>query len=325
VGLAAATAVVRRIYFQDLRAVTPGSQKTQLFTVQKGASADSIGKQLKDAGLIHSAWAFKLYVTGSAARDSLQAGTYSLSPSQSMAQIVSQLTHGKVATDLVTIIPGQRLDQVRTMLINYGFSKNQVEAALDPTTYKDNPALVDKPASASLEGYLYPDSYQKDATTLPSEIITESLAEMGKQLTPDIRAAFAQKGLSTYQGIVVASIIEQEVSKQSDRATAAQVFLKRLQNGIPLGSDVTAYYGAFIAGKGHTLQYDSPYNTRLHTGLPPGPIGSVSARSLQAVAHPSQTDYLYFVTGDDGVTHFSNTLDEHNAATAQYCHKLCSE
>ncbi len=323
VGLVAATIAVRRAYFNDLRPVSSTSQQSRLVVVEKGSSVDGIGKQLKQAGLIRSAWAFKLYVSSSAARDALQAGTYSLSPSQSMAQIVSQLTHGKVATDLVTIIPGQRLDQVRTMLLNYGFSSTDVDKALNPATYADNPALVDKPAGASLEGYLYPDSYQKSAETKPTEIISESLSEMNKQLTPGLRSAFAAEGLSTYQGIILASIIEQEVSNQNDRATAAQVFLKRLQSNIMLGSDVTAYYGANLAGAGHTLLYDSPYNTRLHTGLPPTPIGGVSARSLQAAAHPSATDYLYFVAGDDGVTHFSHTLEEHEAAAAQYCHKLC--
>jgi UPF0755 protein len=103
----------------------------------------------------------------------------------------------------------------------------------------------------------------------------------------------------------------------------AQVFISRLRAGMPLGSDVTAYYGALLAGKKASGAYDSPFNTLLHTGLPPTPISNVSERSLQAVAHPADTDWLYFVTGDDGVTHFTRTLAEHDAAAAQYCHKLC--
>ncbi len=88
---------------------------------------------------------------------------------------------------------------------------------------------------------------------------------------------------------------------------------------------MTAFYGALHDGLAPSLTYDSPYNTRLHTGLPPGPISNVSESSLQAVAHPAATDWLYFVAGDDGVTHFAKTLDEHNANVSQYCHKLCSE
>ena len=115
------------------------------------------------------------------------------------------------------------------------------------------------------------------------------------------------------------------MSKQSDRSQAAQVFLKRLKSDISLGSDVTAYYGALLAGQKPSVNYDSPYNTHLHKGLPPGPISNVSASSLNAVAHPADTDWLFFVTGDDGTTHFTRTLEDHEAATAQYCHKLCSE
>jgi UPF0755 protein len=91
-----------------------------------------------------------------------------------------------------------------------------------------------------------------------------------------------------------------------------------------LGSDVTAYYGSILAGKTPSIHYDTPYNTLLHTGLPPGPISNVSDSSLDAVANPVPTDWLYFVAGDDGTTHFSKTLEEHEALTQQYCHKLCS-
>src|SRR5262249_5328923 len=148
---------------------------------------------------------------------------------------------------------------------------------------------------------------------------------MNTQLTPDLRSAFAAEGLSTYKGVILASIIEQEVSTSGDRAQAAQVFLTRLEIGMPLGSDVTAYYGSIAAGLSPSLSYDSPYNTLIHSGLPPTPISNVNTAALQAAAHPASTDFLYFVTGDDGVTHFSHTLEEHQAATAQYCHKLCSE
>jgi len=324
--LVGSTIAVRHVYFENLKPVSTVGTLAQRITVKKGATADEIGKQLKAAGLIRSTWAFRLYVSSKEVRDQLEAGTYLLEPSQSVAEIVSQLTHGKVATDLVTIIPAQRVDQIRTTLQNYGFSKTAIDTALNPATYAGNSALVDKPASIiTLEGYIYPDSYQKTSTTDPQQIIGAALKEMEDKLTPEIRAAFAQQGLSTYQGIVLASIVEQEVSNQSDRAQAAQVFLKRLKIGMPLGSDVTAYYGALVAGKGRTLLYDSPYNTRMHTGLPPSPISNVTSSSLNAVAHPAATDFLYFVSGDDGVTHFTHTVEEHEAATAQYCHRLCSE
>jgi len=322
--LVLATVIVRHIYLQELKPVST-SQKTQLVAIQQGTTVGQIASLLEQKGIIRSAWAFRLYVSSKEVRDELQAGTYGLEPSQSVSEIVAQLTHGKVATNLVTILPGQRLDQVRNTLINDGFSAAEVDKALDPAQYADNPALVDKPAGASLEGYLYPDSYQKVANTSAQSIVLRSLAEMNKQLTPDIRTAFANEGLSAYQGMTMASMVEQEVSKPADRAQTAQVFLTRLHTDMMLGSDVTAYYGATLAGQKPSTSYDTPYNTLLHKGLPPTPISNISPSSLEAVAHPANTDWLYFVTGDDGTTYFSKTLADHQALTQQYCHKLCGQ
>ncbi len=322
--LVGATVYVRHMYFENLKPVSDTSQKAQLITIKKGATVDQIAAQLRQAGLIRSTWAFRLYVSSKEVRDELEAGTYSFEQSQSVPEIVSQLTHGKVATDLVTILPGQRLDQIKSTLRNYGFSQADVEAALDPSSYPGSRVLVDKPSGANLEGYIYPDSYQKTGTTTPQQIISAALEEMDARLTPDLRAAFAQQGLSTYEALVLASIVEQEVSHPTDRAMAAQVFLKRLHSDMALGSDVTALYGSLLAGKAGSLTYDSPYNTLIHKGLPPTPISNVSDSSLQAVAHPAATDYLYFVAGDDGVTHFTHTFEEHEAAAKQYCHALCS-
>lgn len=322
--LVVATLCVWRFYSLNLRPVSKDA-KTQSITIATGATPSAIADLLHNHGIIRNAWTFERYVQSQGVSQYLQAGTYSLSPSQSVPDIVGQLTHGKVTTQLVTILPGQRLDQIEQSLINDGFKKSDVEAALQPAQYEGNAALVDKPVGNSLEGYLYPDSFQRASGTSAATIVQESIAEMQTHLTPDLRAAFAKEGLSTYQGIILASVVEQEVSNQSDRAQAAQVFLKRLSIGMPLGSDVTAMYGSRLAGQGTSLTYDTPYNTLIHTGLPPTPISNVSNSSLQAVAHPAATDWLYFVTGDDGVTHFSNTLQEHEQLTQQYCHKLCAQ
>ena len=321
----AGAAGVQRWYTVNLQPVSSSTAK-HYFTVADGATLTEIASQLKSAGLIRSDQAFTWYVSVHNERGKLKAGTYSLTPSMSTSQIAEMIVDGKVATDLVTILPAQRLDQIRQAFIKSGFKAADVDAALDPAQYRSAyPALADNPASASLEGFLYPDSFQKTTTTDPKTIIGESLAEMQNHLTPDIRAGFAAHGLTVYQGVTLASIVEQEVSSQNDRNQVAQVFLKRLSIDMPLGSDVTAYYGAIHDGLPRSLDYDSPYNTRLHKGLPPGPISNVSASSLQAVAHPADTDWLYFVAGDDGVTHFAKTEDEHNANVSNYCHKLCSE
>jgi UPF0755 protein len=315
--------IIRQSYLSNLKPVS-ASQHSQLVTIPSGYTVHQIAVLLEKSGLIKKAWAFEWYVRNHDLRDELQAGTYSLRPNQGVAEIAVTLTQGKIATNLVTIIPGLRLDQVRKTLINAGFKEADVDHALDPSVYNDHPALVDKPANASLEGYLYPDSYQKSANTKPEEIVTEALDQMQKHLTPTIRQGIIAQGLSVHQGIVLASIVEQEVSKSTDKPIVAGVFLNRLKQGMLLGSDVTAYYGSIVANQAPSLVFDSPYNTRLHAGLPPGPISNVSESSLEAVAHPATTDYLYFVSGDDGITYFSRTLEEHQQQAEVHCKKLCS-
>ncbi len=315
---------VRQLYATYLQPVS-ANQQTQLFTVKTGSTVKQIAGDLQSKHLIRSAWALDLYVHSKELGSKLQAGTYAFSPSQSTPAIVSTLTKGKVSTRLITILPGRRIDQIRADLINEGFAPADVDAALDADRYNDLPTLTYKPASAhTLEGLLWPDSFQKDSSTDPALIIRESLGETATHMTADTQAALAAQGLSPYQGLVLASIVEQEVSKTGDRTQAAQVFLSRLKTGMMLGSDVTANYGAIAAGLNPSLTYDSPYNTRLHAGLPPSPISTVSATSLQAVAHPATTSWLYFVAGDDGTTYFSTNLADHQALAQKYCHKLCS-
>jgi UPF0755 protein len=315
--------VARHIYDSDLQPVS-SNPMTVVFTVQPGSSVKQIADQLESKHLIRSSWAFQLYVHSQDNANLLQAGTYALSPSESLSSIVSTMTGGKVATRLVTIVPGFRIDQVRARLINDGFSPSSVDNALDPSQYGDLPVLAFKPTNVtSLEGFLWPDSFQKQPNTDPSVIIRESLVEMGKHLTPDVQAAFAHEGLSPYEGLVLSSIILQEVNKPADQAQVAQVFLTRLKTNMMLGSDVTAKYGAIMAGQTPSLSYDSPYNTLLHTGLPPTPISNINLSALYAATHPANTNYLYFVTGDNGTTYFSNTLEQQQANTQAYCHKLC--
>lgn len=313
---------VRRIYDDNLKPLN-SNQGSVSVVIPIGSSLREVAAILKNQKIIKSSWAFERYVRNKDASDKIKAGTYELSPSLGVSEIVSMITEGKVATNLFTIIPGKRLDEVKKAFIVAGYSQQVVDNAFNPELYKDHQALVDKPASANLEGYLYPDSYQKTASTKPETIIRQSLDEMQKHLTPEIRTAMASHGYSVHQGITLASIAQREADKPEDRSQVVQVLLTRLQKGMRLESDPTAFYGAFLAGQAPSLAYDSPYNTYLHNGLPPGPISNVSDSSLKAVAYPANTDYLFFVAGDDGTVYFSKTLQEHQAKANQYCHKKC--
>jgi UPF0755 protein len=318
--------VLRDVYNNNIKPVSSNTN-VEVITIPPGSSLPQIASLLKKANVIKSDWAFEWYVRNDGyASQYIEAGTYSLRQSQDVASIVLELTNGVQTSKLVTILPGQRIDQIETSLIRDGFSKTSVVKALQLSNYINTYSMLQyAPSTASLEGFLYPDSFARQASTPISDIINESLAEMQAKLTPDIVAGFAANGLNVYQGVTIASIVEQEVNKASDKPIVAQVFILRNKIGMQLGSDVTAYYGSIVAGVAPSLSYNSPYNTLIYTGLPPGPISNVSESSLEAVAHPANTNYLYFVAGDDGTTYFSTTLAEHNAQTAMYCKVLCSK
>ncbi|HUD07233.1 MAG TPA: endolytic transglycosylase MltG [Candidatus Saccharimonadales bacterium] len=322
--LFAVTIYIRHIYLERLKPLN-NSQQSHLITVPSGSSLKSISDELQNDGIIRSSWAFEWYVRNdSNAINNLQAGTYNLRSNQTIQQIVTVLTQGE-AVNAVVILPGQRIDQIQQALINDGFSETSVKAALNPAQYVSQfPMLAGLPQGATLEGFLYPNSFQKNTDTKVTNIIDQSLEEMQDQLTPQITNAFGKQGLSVIQAVTLASIVEQEVNKPSDKPVVAQVFLSRLRAGMNLGSDVTAYYGSIINNQKPSLSYDSPYNTLLHTGLPPGPISNVTSDDLNAVANPASTSYLYFVTGDNGVTYYAQTLTQHDQQVQAYCQKACS-
>lgn len=312
----------RQYYYQNLEPVS-ASQREITVTIEKGSTVAQIGELLQEKGLIRNATVFAQYVRNKGAQEQLKAGTYALRPSYSVEEVVTVLTHGAVQKDLLTILPGQRLDQVRQTFIDAGYSAEEVDAALNPDQYKDHPALVDKPVDVNLEGYLYPESFQRTAETQASTIIRQSLDQMHQRLTPDLRKQLTENSLSLYENLILASIVEQEVSIPQDRAKVAQVFLKRLGMDMKLESDPTVRYGAVLAGKGPVLTFPTRYSTYEYKGLPPTPISNVSESSLRAVANPANTDWLFFVAGDDGTTHFSKTLEEHEANIEKYCTTLC--
>lgn len=324
--------IIRRTYEQNLRPVST-SQQTVRVTIPTGASVKEIAQLLDEADVIRSAWAFEWYVRNHDAREALQAGTYPLRPSQNVEEIVSIITNGKVSTDLVTILPGRRLDQVKMTLLNYGFDEKEVDEALNPSLYEGHPALVDKPTEASLEGYIYPESFQKTGATKPQTLIESSLDELQAVLTPEVRAGIVNQGLTVHEGIILASIIEKESGNEQDKPIIAQVFLKRLREGMELESDATASYGAALSGDindlthSQAIRYISPYNTYQYPGLPPSPISNFTRSSLMAVANPSPTDYVYFVADDEGEdkgkSFFARTLQEHEANIQAHCKTLC--
>ncbi|MEI6237086.1 MAG: endolytic transglycosylase MltG [Candidatus Saccharibacteria bacterium] len=317
-------AIVTNYWYQQQLKPRTARSTSIIVDIPTGTSPSQIAKTLQQKGVIKSATAFEFYLRSHDLRESLKAGQYQLDSSKSVAQIVDTITLGKIKTNLFTILPGQRLDQIKASMIKAGFKTQDVDSAMDPANYKNHPALVAKPTEASLEGYLYPESFQTTAATTPKQIIELSLDQMSRALTPEMIDQFQTQGLGIHKAVTLASIVEKEVSKPVDRKMVAGVFLNRLKTNMALGSDVTYHYIAKITNQDPTPFIDSPYNTRKYPGLPPGPISNVSKSSLDSVANPTTSDYLFFVAGDDGITYFSKTAEEHDALAKEHCKKLCS-
>jgi UPF0755 protein len=256
-------------------------------------------------------------------RDKLQAGTYSLSPSQSTEDIVKHIASGNIDQFNITFLPGVTLAQNREALIKAGYKAAEVDAAFKATY--DSPLFADKPATADLEGYIYGETYNFDSSATVEQVLSKTFDEYYRVIQDNnLVDGFKQQGLTLYQGITMASIIQREVAAPADRAQVAQIFLKRYAINMPLGSDVTAYYGADKLGVARSVAVDTPYNTRIHPGLPPGPIGSPGLSALQAVAHPAAGDYLFFLSGDDDVTYYALTDAEHEANIRDHCKVKCA-
>ncbi len=311
---------LRQWYKHNLKPVSDVYSE-QIVVIDSGSTTTVIAEQLDGENLVRSARAFDWYVNGLDTGQYLQAGTYKLSPSFSSEEIAQILVDGRVETSLVTIPPGLRLDQVAASLVKSGFSETEVAEAI--TANYTHPIFQDKPPGTSLEGYIFPETYQTTNASTASSVIEHSLTVFYDKLSNEIMTGISRQGLDLYEAITLASIIQKEVSDPVVQRQVAQVFLKRLNEGTVLGSDVTFIYAAKKAGDQPTVDYDSPYNTRVNTGLPPGPISNFNISALEAVADPAEGDYLFFVAGDDGNTYFANTLAEHEANVAKYCDELC--
>lgn len=315
--------------------------ETTQFAVASGASIGEIAANLKSANLIKDALVFQIYVRLNSDGKSLKPGEYNLTKTMSVEQIADILIKG--GNDNVfslTILPGEDIFDIQQKLVEIGYSETEVAEAFaanyDSAEY--NWIFEGRPEDTSnpLEGYIFGETYEfyKDDTV--NTIIETTLKEMARVLKEnDFSAKFAEHELNLYQGITLASIVQKEANNATDYAKVAQIFYNRLGGAAEgfLGSDVTAKYAADLArangevidGNDAVINLESPYNTRLVTGLPYGPISNPGLEALNAVANPdtSVVDYAYFLTGDDGVMYYSITYDEHVQKIAEYCKELC--
>ncbi len=296
----------RSWYTNNLQPVSTENTAVHV-SIPEGSSPEKIAEILHGKGLIRNKKAFNVYVRSRSYAQLLRYGVYELSPSMSAQEIVKILVEGNEASEPITFPPKSQINGIKRIMVNAGFDAAEVDAALEPNQYRGHPALVSLPEGHDLEGYLFSETYHVSASTTAAQLVRIMLDETADKLTPARIQAYASRGLSIHQALTLASIVESEVSNNdpSERPKVAQVFYKRLAEGMKLESNAT---------DGWPEEYDT-YNI---SGLPPGPIGTVGETALEAVANPSKTDYLFFVSGSDCVTRFSRTIAEHEALIAQY-------
>jgi len=296
-----------------------GQEIATEFVIEPGTGAVTIADNLEAKGLVRSSPAFQFYLKQRGDANKLRAGTYLLSPSLSAHEVADVLVEGKVAQKLITIGPGLHLGKIKAKLIEQGFKEPDVDKALARKDLLPNL----KPANASLEGYLFPESYSMPLDATANDVVEQAVQHFEKSIPNKLMAKIDESDLTFFEAVTLASIIQGETDSPIEQKKVATVFLNRLDIDMPLGADPTFRFAAFLEGVPESVSIDSPYNTRLHKGLPPGPISNFKITALEAVVNPDPHDYLYFVTGDDGKFHYSKTFEEHRKNTDKYCIELC--
>lgn len=311
-------------YYQIYFPFDKSAESSQEFVVEKGDGLIEIANHLKAENLIRSPFWFQFYVWRQKQDTSLQAGRYALGQSFNIPQIVGMLTIGKIIPSeiQVTFPEGFSLAQIKARLIENGIQSAEFldgeEIGDFQVQYKFLKGVVPQ---AGLEGFLFPDTYRFEREVKKEEVIKKFLDNFDKKLLPSWREEIDRQNKSLYDIVILASIVQQEAVNEQEMSLIAGIFWRRLEIGMPLESDVTVNY---VTGKKlrqptlADIKAQSPYNTYLHQGLPPGPICNPGAAAIEAAIYPQSSDYLYFLHPLGKPAVYSQTLEEHNKNKARY-------
>lgn len=316
-------------FFDEMQPMNAADKGTVTITVPPKSGVRAIADQLSDTGLIRNRYTFIAAVALSGLGKDLKAGTFSLSPSMSATVIARELAKRNAAEEIVLTIPeGWTTAQIAAYLEQKGIGTK--EDFISAAGVNDSRVILPderfdffagRPPAATLEGYLFPDTYRVFPDATPADVIKKLLDNFGTKVTPEIRERIQAKGMTIYSVVTLASIVEREVRKDEDRAMVADIFLRRLTIGMPLESDATVNYVTGKSALQPTLtdtEIESPYNTYRNKGLPPGPINNPGLSSITAVINPQPNSYLYFLTDSAGGVHFGTTYEQHLANKQQY-------
>ncbi|MBI2448562.1 endolytic transglycosylase MltG [Candidatus Microgenomates bacterium] len=286
----------------------------QNFSVQAGQNIKIVSANLEKAGLIKSASTLSRYAKKIKADTKIKVGEYSFSPSMTPKSILSALVAGDREEVWITIPEGWRIDQIASYLEKEGLVKaRDFENIAKVKNFSDYPFLYGLSGNATLEGYLFPDTYRIFADADISDIIKVMLDNFGNKVTTDMIDKAGRIGLTLHEFVTLASIVDKESAHSADTDKIASVYYNRLNQKMPLQSDATITYITRRPDARPTFdetREKSPYNTYLNSGLPPGPVGNPGLAALSATLNPAETNYLFFVSRD-GRAYFATTYEEH--------------
>jgi len=305
---------------EDLSAPRDPSGLARVFNINPGDTASSVASHLEQAGLIRSARAFRSYLIWTGFDTALPTGSFQFSPAMTYLEIARQLqaAAGEVKFE---ILAGWRLEEIAAALPTSGLAASPDDFLAASARPADPPDFFG-PGLTS-EGFLMPGEYVLPRSTNSSQLVAVMLRHFGEALTPDLRRGLTSRGLTVYQAVTLASIVQREAVVKSEMPLIASVFYNRLAAGMKLESDPTVQYALGFNAVQATwwtnplslddLQVNSAYNTYLNAGLPPGPISNPGVDALQAVADPAASDYLYFRARCDGsgLHSFARTFAQH--------------
>ncbi|MBN2550100.1 MAG: endolytic transglycosylase MltG [Anaerolineales bacterium] len=320
------TQLAARLLLQENELKLPldpqGSSRS--FSIQLGESTYSITARLQEEGFIRSAPALRDYLVYAGMDTSLQAGEFSLSPQMTAIQIAQALQDATPGEVTFRILPGWRVEEIAASLPTSGL-KFAPESLLSRIKLPASTLAIaqELPLGASLEGFLFPDSYQLSREISVDEFVATVIEDFEIKVDGAMREAYRQQGLSLFQAVTLASLVQREAIIEAEMPMIASVFINRLAASMKLDSDPTVQYALGFNPQQNTwwtnplsledLQIDSLYNTYRYPGLPPGPIANPGLSALQAVASPAQTPYYYFRAACDGsgLHNFAQTFAEH--------------
>jgi UPF0755 protein len=289
----------------------------QVITIREGMSLKEVAGALKGNGIITNKDLFMLWTRLLGNSRKIKAGEYLLNSGMAPVRIIEILTRGIIITYPVTVPEGFSIEQIGDILAANGLADKKLFVSL-----AHEPGVIKKYgiSGPSLEGFLYPDTYQFGKGLPPSLIIDVMVKRFWEIVGPYMDRIKGLK-MTVEEVITLASIVEKETGTAEEMPLIASVFLNRLRNGMRMESDPTVIYGMNDFTGNLTrkdLLESTPYNTYVIRGLPPGPIANPGLASIKAVLYPAETDYLYFVSKNDGTHYFSASIEEHNRAVWKY-------